>query len=451
MNRSLAGRNAQRSVLEVLQILAIQCLLLFGVISGPRLLFSDILQQANIPVDYETINLSIADSFVIVLLVFTALRLLSDNLYRQRLASSLQKVYALGGVWWLALISWMVAGVLWSAVPVLTRYDMIHAVAVLMTAFIVADIVQNRSECSFLYALMAAAVFQSIIALLQVIARGPLGLWSLGEISRFDYDPTNFYRAPGLSMHPNYFAGFLMICLFASVAMAVSNHLEGKRIVVPIAVAVLTSFALVATLSRGALIGTAAAFSPLVLMSFLRAKGRTHLLIGGLVGAALIAAAIWAWVAVAGDIQTRFLSPREFFLSDSLEVIKDNPILGVGADNLLVQIVMRHPNRIEALLPVHNVYLFLWAELGLPGLALFILAGLAFVRKTRNLRDPMLLIWSCCLLGMAIIMLSDNYFWAIHPFRDLAFFVVGTWWGVAGRRLRVATNLAGMEPELAPG
>jgi O-antigen ligase len=83
------------------------------------------------------------------------------------------------------------------------------------------------------------------------------------------------------------------------------------------------------------------------------------------------------------------------------------------------------------LLPVHNVYLFIWAEQGLPGLALFVVGCGVILWRLRRTDQPEVLIWSACFLAICTVNLFDNYFWAVHPFRVVFFWVIGLWWAYA--------------------
>ncbi|NDJ36883.1 MAG: O-antigen ligase domain-containing protein, partial [Chloroflexi bacterium] len=61
------------------------------------------------------------------------------------------------------------------------------------------------------------------------------------------------------------------------------------------------------------------------------------------------------------------------------------------------------------LLPAHNTYLLIWAELGLPGL-LLVLTGLALT-LTQLRRDDAAAIAAAALAAICLIMLVDFYFW----------------------------------------
>jgi O-antigen ligase len=267
----------------------------------------------------------------------------------------------------------------------------------------------------------------------QAINGGPLGLWGLGEIDRFPYETTTFYRAPGLSMHPNYLGGYLMITLFACAVLAYRNIQNRKWLILLAFCAGFIGLGLVATLSRSAMLSTVVGFAPIIIVLVMSIGRRARLIMGGVLVVVLAAAAIWGWLVLAGNVQARFLAGREFFFTYSFEVIKNSPVLGVGASNLMLEAGRIFGTTVEHLLPVHNVYLFIWAELGLPGLALFLIGCFSILRRLRTRYGMDAFIWTCCFLAICLVMVFDNYWWAVQPFRVLFLWVIGLGWAYACR------------------
>jgi O-antigen ligase len=419
-----------------------QALMLFitifiSVISKPRLLLLEINDQTNIPIEFRALLISLPDLFVFALLLVTAARLIFDDPYRQRLISTIVLIIRrIGGLWWIVLVLWMAVGLLWAREPALQRFSTIHVLLMLAMAVILADLVQERGERFFIWGLLISAGIQAAVAVIQIINGGPLGWWSLGEIDRFSYETTAFYRAPGLSMHPNYLGGYLVLALFGAVLLARQNYVRGKSPALPIIIGVLCIVGMVTTLSRSAMLSTMVGFAPLVIIWLLSVNPRLRPLIMGGVGLAILAAVVWGYLVLAGNVQARILAPREFFFDYSWEVITQSPIIGVGAGNLMIAVGDNRLEYVPHLLPVHNVYLYIWAELGLPGLALFLLGCFSLLRRIRISRD--MLVWGCCFAAVCVIMLFDNYWWAVHPFRAAFFWLIGLGWALAGREIVTA-------------
>lgn len=422
------------SLLGGMQYAVLMLMIFLSVISRPRQRLLEISVQLNIPVEFRVVSLSIADFFVLGLLLLTALRLLLEADYRQRLLDTVNAIVTRGGgLWWVLLALWSIVGMVWANDDTMLRFSAVHLIASLVTAFVLAGLVQERGDRPLLYALLVSVVIQTLIAIMQVLNNGPLGWYALGEIDRFFYDPTDFYRAPGLAMHYNYLAGYLMVGLFACILLGWQRRARGQSVILPVMVGLLACVGILSTFSRGALLSTAVGLLPLGMVVFFALNRRARLLVAaGLVGAALLAL-VYVLVALGGfeNLQTRFFTGREFFFDYTWAVIQQSPVLGVGAGNLMLEAGRIWGLEVEALLPVHNVYLFIWAEQGLPGLALYLLACIAILRRLRLRHGVSVFIWSCCFLAICTVNLFDNYFWAVHPFRVVFFWVVGLWWGYA--------------------
>jgi O-antigen ligase len=158
----------------------------------------------------------------------------------------------------------------------------------------------------------------------------------------------------------------------------------------------------------------------------LAAPRTRRLIISGALAVSVIGAGL-ALVATRGDIVSRFFMGREFFFDWSWAEIQASPVIGAGAGNLMFAISERGVNERDVL-PVHNVYLYVWGETGLIGMVLFVL-GCGSVLGVISQR-PERLIWGGALLGVCVTMLFDNYWWAILPYRVLFFWVIGSWWGL---------------------
>jgi O-antigen ligase len=379
-----------------------------AVISAPRHLLLEAFVQYGIPFEFRQLTLSLADYLLLALLLITALRLMFETPYRTSLLDTIDTVFAKHHIWvWIALLVWSFLSIFWAQNTLLARFNTLHFLA----CFLLLITCTNLFQFSFqpvLYGFVIGGAIQTVVAVLQALNGQPLGLFAAGEVPHFDYNP--IYRPSGLSSHANYLGGYLILSLFAAYCLLTS----WKRLVVLVFLAV----GLTATLSRSALISAAIGFAPLAasgVWTSLRTKRRVALLGAGLVGAALVIWTIWL---VRGDVITRFLSPREFFFADSWQVIESAPLIGVGIGNLMVAVGANNPTSTIDLLPVHNVYLYQWAELGLPGLLMFCSGCLlAIFNRPRS-------VWTWCFLALCTVMLFDNYWWAVQPFRVLLFLVL---------------------------
>lgn len=413
------------------QRFSLAALVFIAVIAAPRELLLEVSDQPNIPLDFRAIMISRPDYALLLLLLITGLRLVFDALYPARLAATARLIWIrYGGVFWLALAVWMGASLLWAGQPIMTRYVALHAFAALIMALILADLVRAEGDAWLLPALVISGVIQTAVAVAQSITGGPLGLAALGEVPRFTYDPVNFYRSTGLSQHANYLGGYLVIAIFACVLLGQRMMLRRQRPILPVIAGVICGIGLTTTLSRSAILGLAVGCIPLIWLILRRASPalRRLVLIGGVV--AVLGGISLVFIATRGDLATRFFSGREFFFEDSWAEIIAHPIIGTGAGNLMLNIGPKRGYEIPNLLPVHNVYLYVWAESGLIGLALF-LAGCALILVRLREANAQALIWGCAFIASCVIMLFDNYWWGVHPFQLLFFWMFGLWWGLA--------------------
>ncbi|PJF41728.1 MAG: O-antigen ligase family protein [Chloroflexi bacterium] len=425
-----------------IQYALLAIIVIVSVVSRPRQQLIQVFDQLRMPIEFQIVSLSIPDYFVIILVITTSGWLVISDKYRQHFVQTMEMITTqIYGIIWVIFAGWLFASLLWSRDATLPRFTTIHVIIMLYMALIVADFVRRHRANIVLYPLVAGAIFQAVLALLQVINNDPLGLYQFGEIDRFPYDPRNFYRAPGLSSHSNYLGGYLMVALFALAILIAfrlqTTHLKDRKNFPFYLIGFLIVLAMIGTLSRSAMLSTTIGAVPLVLVA---ARYVNKKIFFGAFSLFIIAILVWGLFVLAGpeNIRTRILSSREFFFDDSWAVIKDAPVFGVGAGNLMLEISQFTPDEPNTdILPVHNVYLFLWAEVGIIGLAIFVTALLLMLRHLANYQQITTLVWTSCLLAIAVAMLFDNYFWAVQPFRVLLFWAIGVWWGVMNQSSNV--------------
>lgn len=249
-----------------------------------------------------------------------------------------------------------------------------------------------------------------------------------------------FYRAFGSFGQPNPFAGFMGIGLTLALGTVWGSLRERAAIWQPVVytvVAVLLAGALVASWSRGAWMGVAAA--SMVMALFLpRNLWRGVLLVGGL---ALLFTVVWASGKLPGaiveritdftdiatgladvrgvDIDTENYAEIERFAhwQAAVSMAESRPWLGVGFGNYPVaypaHALMNWP---EPLGHAHNYYLNTLAETGIIGLAAYLFMGAAVVRLTiAVLRRRSICAWE---RGVALGLLGVWSHLAIHSVLD---------------------------------
>jgi O-antigen ligase len=228
------------------------------------------------------------------------------------------------------------------------------------------------------------------------------------------------YRLAGAGINANQLGGVLIIGTVFAGILAARRQTAGRGIW--LAIAIFCGVALAYTLSRGALVGMAVC---LIVAPFLAGRGRRlPILAGGLL--ALMAVVLSIAVLIPSTETKRLFSDasgsgRTDIWQVGVRMVKDNPVLGVGAANFqentirytLQKGVIQDDYFLVDLPKVpHNIYLQAWAELGVIGLVLFLglvgtMVGCA-LRAARNFaragaRTPELYARGCVIASIGFL------------------------------------------------
>ncbi len=237
-----------------------------------------------------------------------------------------------------------------------------------------------------LAAALAAAAAEALVGVLQFFLRIGPGHFLIAGI---------FMRAYGTFEQPNPYAGYLGLYLPLALALALPGRRWLPPVLRPVAIglALVLSFAMVATLSRGAWVGVAMAIAVLLLASgrrgvlLLAALGLAGLLVlaagaAGILPAEMTerAASVASSTFVLRDIEDEEVNPANFAVMERLanwqagwRMFLANPLLGVGIGNY--NAAYRDyalPGWETALGHAHNFYLNIAAEAGVIGLVAYI-------------------------------------------------------------------------------
>jgi O-antigen ligase len=364
-----------------------------------------------------------ADAALGMALAATLLRLVVERGYRAALratglrliAQPVPRIVA-------ALVLWMLIGVLWAEQPVLAFYQAVMTLLALVMMLALADWIHRHDSRGALTVLVLSAVFQAALTILQSLHGGAIGLGWLGE-TVFS-EP----RGRGLTFNPNTEASFLVFGLFMAVLwFRLAAH---PRTWCFILLGIILG-GIAATLSGGALV--AAAGLGLLLWQSSVTRRQRVVLAAGICLAGMLALGIHA--SRGGPTLEKRL---QFAFPLTLAVLQEAPIQGVGAGNLMLRADALAINEqygkeehfvYGQLQPAHNAYLTLWAELGLPGLLLFLLTSREIGNGLFNPPNTAALILGCCLLAVGGMMLLEFHFWLDVHWRLLLFWILGLWLG----------------------
>ncbi len=305
-------------------------------------------------------------------------------------------------------------------------------------------------------ALIVGGVFQSIIAIAQFMMQGSLGLKYLGEsllapalsgIAAFFVDGIKIMRAYGTTPHSNVLALYLFISLFAFYALS-GLKIENWKLKIARSewwwhvfhAVILWAFFL--TFSRVVIGLWAVNF---VIRSFLirfhkpfhtefwqnvEMRHRSLKIFWTTITVAvLFVIAYWPYVVNRSVISSTGEAIQLRVLYNHESLASEHNIFGLGMGNFVPWLMNQnlHLNR-EVYQPVHNIYLLIYSEIGIIGIALFLLF-LSFLIYDfyRRLGFKKLYHFSFGLIIVSVLIfgLFDHYLWTIQSGRLLFWLILG--------------------------
>jgi hypothetical protein len=364
--------------------------------------------------------------------------------------------------WWalllVAMACWALLSWSWAYVRVIRPEVTIGAAMpfALAVLFGVAVACAAPSLRTILIVLAIGLLLNSVVAGWQVAKQGPI---TNGFLNEFNIDPARsgvsvvvadgirWLRPYGFLPHPNILAGFLTVGLLATTALILGER--GRLRWIGIGIFLVGLWALMLTFSRAAWLGFAAGgFAMLpILWPQLRQRANRKAVVTLAVlaiGAAGLFAAIYRPYLSARTgldneaVEQRSVVDRVIFTEMAFRAINESPILGVGIGNFPWKAThyLLETDFDTRGIPVHQVFLSAWSELGLVGLGLttlMLIAGIEVVlRKMRVRGDPTdrpdehsdYLARAAMLGGVIALMvigLFDHYPWTLLHFQALWF------------------------------
>jgi putative inorganic carbon (hco3(-)) transporter len=296
----------------------------------------------------------------------------------------------------------------------------------------------------FPIALVAIRRQRDVAWLFGVFIAGALLTVALGFLVAPTGNPADAARLEGAVGNPNQLGSYLVVAMVLSAAF-INQRWPPTARAAALAAATIAAVGLFLTLSRGALLGLAAA---LLVAPFVVGRGRRA---AALVLVVLTVAGTATWYAAIApaDSVDRITHPergggsgREDLWRVGWRMISDRPLVGVGAGNFGVSsihyllrpgstqrdkyIVVRHT-------VAHNIYLTVLAELGIVGLTLFVLilliclrCALLAAREFAARRDPtMELLARALLIALVGLLVADFFSSALYS-KQLWFLLAAT-------------------------
>jgi len=282
----------------------------------------------------------------------------------------------------------------------------------------------NSSITNYQLPITLALSYSSLISIAQFFKQASLGgvFWFLGErsfniqtpgIALGELSGRLFLRPYGTFSHPNSLAGFLLISLI--LISLITKIFRYLALILGVAVLIL-SFSRAVWLA-GALAGLWLAARGLWKRKV--KKGNLLLAIGCLMITILVGLSLFG-------VNEKPTQERIQLIKSSLEMIKSNPISGVGLNNFIVRLPEYwQSGQTRLLQPVHNIYLLILTETGLVGFLIFLWFLVLTFKRLLCYRIATLLI---ALSVILLLGLFDHYWFTLQQNQLLLAIVLGLVW-----------------------
>ncbi len=254
-----------------------------------------------------------------------------------------------------------------SVEPAQFRFKLVHLARALLVCYVLMTRLSTRKEVLRLSeGLLLGLAFQSAVGFWQ---------WQIGPISIPFFPTVSDWRVSGTIGVANAFGTYLVTLIPLCIRMSLFSQVKSRFLWYPVAVMSLGS--LLATYTRAAWLGFALS---MVFMAFYELRQKklnleqkaAFLLLG--IAFVVVMAVKYGDVIVnrMSDSEETLLSERKEsrlnLAKDALRIIDNNRLLGVGLDNYRYYA----DKEIQGLRMVHNAYLLIAAEQGIPALLIFI-------------------------------------------------------------------------------
>lgn len=301
----------------------------------------------------------------------------------------------------------------------LAAYEVVLLVQTLLLFVYVAGSIRTRDDIRFVVAaLVTCLLFESALTLVlpYIGSQSIIGIRTYAQADHLAGASTS--RFGGTIGSPNTAAAFFSLLIAPAVAL-VASPVSRRTKKIAVAAVPLATLALILTLSRGGWIALIVSFG------FLTIAGMRRRWISPKVPIAFAIALTVVVLPLAGNLATRITGSDQGSAAGRIPlihlaatVIRDHPLLGVGANNLgLVFPKYAGPQYDQDwIFTVHNKYLLVWAEAGIGALAAFLWFLVSTLRRgwrlwrgNDPLRGPIALGLTAGIIGQMVHMNVDIF------------------------------------------
>jgi O-antigen ligase len=253
---------------------------------------------------------------------------------------------------------------------------------------------------------------------------------SIIELYAKDGSPVRWLRGYGSFDHPNMLGGAMAVGIVLALwILHRGMNREGERVLLLLALGSMTE-GLFASLSRSAWAGLFLALVAIIVSDFIKkqkiSKGlKRPIVLIWIVFAALVLIypnQVMMRSGGQGRLEQKSLDDRGLYLRQGVEIIKSDPIIGVGAGNYIEALLQKNPSSDAwTYQGVHDVLLYVWAELGIISLVLLV-TGALFLTILAWKKDIFIF---AALISLIPSLLLDHWLWDLHFGVLLLGFLIG--------------------------
>ena len=374
----------------------------------------------GIRVDYLSPTLYVTDLIIFALFVLWIFSARKSNLKNQ-----ISKI-ALG--YW-KLVVFLAIGILFSKSLASGLYGLVKFLEFLFFGLYTASHFKDLRKETVLILFSVGIIFESLLAIFQFSNHGSLQgiFYFFGErmftsqtpgIANASLGGALVLRPYGTFPHPNVLAGYLLVAMALVIFNIKQQTVKIWKVFCLISVAFGT-IAIFLTLSRVAIVLWLAILG----YTLLRSRGKFFIFhlsfIIFVLGLATPLGLRFSDIKLSDET----LVQRGVLTKDSLTMIKDHPIFGVGLYNFLISLPLY-----AKLQPVHNIFLLVLSETGIIGFGFFIWFILKTYKRILSKKSlashfSLLILSSVLVLGM-----FDHYFLTLQQGQLLFCFILGLCW-----------------------
>lgn len=373
-------------------------------------------------IGYLEVGVYAVDLLLIFCFLFHVIPNLFRNLEMLKLVQH-DKIKLFINIVFACFLSWNVISIFWSSDKILAMQHVFWLLLAVGLGWLVAT---YENKLRLLFWLVMGLMVSAWLGVWQFFAQYAFANKWLGLAYHNPQDSGTSYlevfsdgkmihwlRSYGSFDHPNIF-GFAMVLGIISTLWMFYEKKNSKIVTAFLYLALVSLVTgLYASLSRGAFLGLAIALVTFFLKTHF-SNMKKPLVAAGMslaIIASLYSAPLFARSNINARLEQKSINEREIYFQQAKEIIKQHPIVGVGAGSYIDYLKEKNPNNYPwNYQPVHNVFMLIWAEIGLVGMLAFVVLYVTIiVRAYKN--SPLSF---CLLLAFLPAMFFDHWLWSLH-------------------------------------